>query len=644
MAGSGSYVDVVEKNFSLNTPYSIIRAQFENAQNFAIDAKTRTDSYLDQLEDVLNTLAMPSTEDLDNVVPPEINTIPIAERPGLSELEIDTVIPAFSVTKPSLLTLPEIPTLEIPGIGITAPTWADVQKPTLANIQAPVNQQTLINVSIPPAPSTSLPEAPLFSDIIIPAPPEVLIPEFEAQVPLADISVPPGFNYTDPIYQSDIWVSLMTKILYDIEHGGTGLAEDVELGIWNKAIERAREERTKSLRRIADKFGSAGLRYNSGEFTSAILELEADWARKMTELGYNISEEQAKLALANTHFIVEQGIKCEELMRNFFNNQNNRILDAQKQVALTNIEVYKALVQEYNNRVELFKSEVLAYETKIKGATAKLDAFRVTIESLKVSADIQSTLAEIYTKQVQALETHVRLYVTQLESAKTQLEINAQGIQVYKADIDAYSASLLAEKIKYEIYEAELKGEASKADAYKSQVEAYASLVTAKSKQADIDVSKLDAVIKHNGALTDMYKADLQAYEVEVNSLVNAIRAKVAGFEAETAAYSAETTGLTAYYSAKEAEMRTLIENAKFSLTKAVSTLEAITQSYVSLNNLKVEGYKGIAGVSAQLTAASLAGVHASASVGYSAGESFNESWNHGDQISESHSFDETPT
>ena len=90
--------------------------------------------------------------------------------------------------------------------------------------------------------------------------------------------------------------------------------------------------------------------------------------------------------------------------------------------------------------------------------------------------------------------------------------------------------------------------------------------------------------------------------------------------------------------------MRVLIENANFSLKKAVATLEAITQSYVSLNSLKVEGYKGISGVSAQLTAASLAGIHASVSAGYSAGESFSEHWSHSDQISESHTFDETPT
>jgi hypothetical protein len=643
MAGSGSYVDVDEKNFILNTPYSIIRDQFTNAQEFAQDAKNRTDEYLDQLEDVLSGLAMPDTGALDAVAPPQISTIPIAERPGLSDLDIDTSIPAMNVQKPTLIDMPQIPIFDIPDIGISPPVWADITKPTLVTPTKPSDRPTMVQTTLPVAPTLDMPIVPTFAEILIPAAPEVLIPDFTAQVPVFDIPVPQGLNYEDPAYQSDIWVSLMAKILHDIENGGTGLAEDVELGIWNRALERAREERTKSIRRMADKFGSSGLRMNSGELTSALLELEADWARKMTELGYNISEEQAKLAQTNTHFIVEQGIKCEALMRDFFNNQNNRVLEAQKQIVGTNIELYKALLQEHNNRVEVFKAETLAYETKIKGATAKLEAFRVTVEGLKVSADIQSMLADIYTKQVQALETRVRLYATQLEASKVQLEVNTQNLQVYKADIDAYSASLMAEKLKFEIYEAELKGETSKADTYRNQIEAYTALVGAHAKRADVGIAQIEGAAKYNSALIEGYKADLQAYETQINSLVNAIKAKVSGFEAETAAYSAETTGLTAYYSAKESEMRVLIENANFSLKKAVATLESITQSYISLNGLKVEGYKGIAGVSAQLTAASLSGIHASASVGYSAGESFSESWNHSDQINESHSFDETP-
>lgn len=644
MAGNGTYVDVHEKNFMVSTPFTIVKGQFANAQEFAESARLRTNAYLDALQDTLSSLQVPDTGGLENVVAPDITDISIVARPELSELDLNTDIPAASVVKPSLLALPDIPILDIPNYTFSIPTWSEVEKPTLNTVEAPGSTPALSTVSLPDAPDITLPEVPNLQTISIPGAPSVYIEDFDTLAPtLANLSLPQELAFTPEAYSSDIWPTLMSKILKNLQDGGTGLPEDVELGIWERAKTRALEDYTSSLRDIEAKFGQNGLGLPSGAYTSALLALEADWARKIADLGYTISEEQAKLAQTNSHFILEQGLKCEELIRNFFNSQQDRILDAAYKAVQTNIEVYKAAITEHNAKVLQFQAEVTAYETKIKTIQARLDAYKTSIEGLKVSADVQALLVDVYSKQVSAAETKVRLYAVQLEAANTTLTMNGQKLSAYKTAIEAYSAGLAAEKIKYEIYAQELAGEQSKADVYKSQVQAYEALVNAASKKQEAYSDRSEAITKQNEALISAYRADLQAYEVEVNAVLKALEAKVAGYQAETAAYSAETSGLTAYYSAKEAQIRVLVENASFALNKAVATIKAVSDSYVSLNTLKVEGYKGIANVGAQLTAAALSGIHASSSVGYSAGESMSESWNHGDSISETHSFDETP-
>lgn len=643
MSGSGSYVDVPDSSTTMGTPWDMINDRFDMSQAFATTAYATTSTYITQLAEMLKTLSVPTTS-IDDLQMPEITPLNYIRRPNVSALELDTEIPTLDVARPIFSQVPSIPTMPEFNIGFSPPQWSAISKPVLNEIPAPGDAPGLVTPVIPPMPVIHLPEAPTLSAIVLPSAPESILPTFDAVKPSSELILPEPFAFNEPIYQSDLWTELMQKILTDIRNGGTGLDIDIENSIWSRAYARLLEEKAKALRAIETKFGPSGLDLPQGALAGAILDLESDWARKTEDQSLSIAIEQAKLAQTNTHFMVEQGIKCEGVLRQFFNDQNNRILEASKQIALVGIEVFKSTVALHNAKVEQYKAEASVFESRVRAAQQEIELYRSKVEGAKVSAEVQSLLVEIYQKQIQAVESQIKIYATNLENAKIQAEVNAAAIQAYKTHVDAYIARLTGEKLKLEIYEAEMNGEKSKADIYRSQVEAFSATISAEAKRTDVNIAVADSAIKQNVALVDLYKADLSAYTARIDAILKALSTKVTGFQAEVSAYNAETQAEASYYSVQEAEIDAKVKVATLQMQLGVAEMDAVIKSYTSLNTLRIEGLKGIMDVSAQLTASSLSAVHASASVGHSTSISSASQTSLSAILSEAHNFDETPT
>lgn len=643
MPGEGTYISIPERVTNRGSE-DLIGERFDLSQYFATESYNNAKLYMVQLYELVQTLALPDLSGVGEVEIPEILPLDFTKRPNIAALELDTDIPSPDIAAPNFVSVPTIPTFNMPTIGFSPPQWNALNKPVLNEITAPPDIPSISVPTIPTMPTIKLPDAPILASITIPAAPESILPVFDAQRPTEELNLPEPFAYNEPIYQSDMWTELMAKILDDIRNGGTGLAIDVEESIWTRARMRLEDERAAKLRQVEQKFGPSGFNLPQGAFVGALLDIDKEWIRNLRTAGIDISVEQAKLAQTNSQFIVEQGIKCEEILRKFFNDQNNRILDANKQIALVGIEVFKSAVELHNARVEQYKAEAAVFESRVRAAQQEIELFKSKVEASKVSAEVQALLVDIYQKQVQAVESQIKIYATQLESAKIQADVNGSTIQAYKVYVDAYIARLGGEKLKLEIYQTELDGERAKSDIYKSQVEAFSASVSAEAKRTDANIAIADSTIKQNNAKVELYKADLYAYSTRIDALLKAISAKVTGFTAEVSAYSAETSAETAYYGVKEAEIRTRIEAATMKLQKAIAEIEAVTKGYTSLNALKLEGVKGIMDVSAQLTSAALAAVHASVSRGHNTSYGWSENFNESAHLSESHNFDETPT
>jgi hypothetical protein len=643
MAGLGSYVQNDAGVVEVEDGMDFVESRFNLSTAFAATAYTDACNFMTMLNSTIKALEMPELPSIADIQVPEVTGLTYINRPKITALELDTTMPEFNVSVPTMNQVPAITPFQMPSIGFTQPQWQSIERPALTELVKPGDPPSLVTPSVPVAPTITMPSSPVLSNIVIPAAPDRIVPAFDALRPVETLSIPDPFSYNEPNYQSDLWIEILAKMLDDIRNGGTGLDINVEEAIYARAKNKLQTEYSKSLRAIEKKLGASGFDLPSGAVASATLELEAEWSRNITDQLNTITEMQAKLALDNTHFIMEQAIKCEDILRKFFNDQNNRILTASQQVALVGVEVFKAAVGLHNARVEQYKAEALVYESIVRAAQQEIDLFKSKVEAAKVSSEVQALLVDIYQKQVMAVESQVRIYAASLEGAKIQADINNSVIQAYKTKVEAYVASLGGEKLKLELYTAEVDGEKGKAEIYKSQVMAYDTTVNAAVKQTDASIAVSDAVIKNNMALIEIFKAEVTKFSAESDAAVKQLGAIVSGFQAEVSAYNAETTAEASYYTAKGEESRVLIANADIKLRKAIAQIESVTKGYEVLSGLKVEGLKGMMGTAAQLAASALSSTHTAASWGYSGNKSISEGISHGDSLTESHNFDETP-
>jgi hypothetical protein len=620
---------------------SSISGHFSTARDYASSVANSAEHYMAVLRATVSNLVPPDVTGIGDVSNPEVTSLDYIRRPRVSSIDINTDIPANTVSKPVFIDIPVVPSFNMPIMGMDVPQWREIERDAISELEKPGSPPSTGFITIPSAPSITLPVAPTLSDITIPSAPDSILPSFDAQRPSMELVLPESFSYNEPVYQSDLWTDVIRKILNDIRNGGTGLAIDIETGIWERAKETLREEKAKSIRQIESKLGSSGFDMPNGAIASAMLELESDWVKKTEDQINAIAIKQAELAQTNSHFILDQGVKCEGILRQFFNDQNNRILDASKQIALVGMEVFKATVDYHNAKVEQYKADAAVFEARVRAAAQEIELFKSKVEGSRVSAEVQALLIDIYQKQISAVESQIKIYISQMEGAKIQSDINKNTIEEFKTRVDAYAASMNIEKLKVDIYLADIEGEKIKSEVYKTQVEAFSARVGAESKRIDAGVSISSIAIEQNKAETELYKSELLGYTTEVDSILKKITAQVQGFQAEVSAYNAETSAEGSYYSVKEAEIRLLIENANHKLQKAIAEIDATTKGYIEVAKLKTEGTKAVADVSAQLAASAISSMHSSATMGFTATNSTNENFGYGQSIDENHNFSE---
>jgi hypothetical protein len=615
--------------------YELVSGRFDSAESYAQDAIAEAKNYSDQLETLLQALEVPSIEDLENIETPEITPIDYNARPKFSAaLES---FPAFDNIFPSS------PVLAIvPGISVDVPsedvsfTEIKYSAPVFSIENAPTDNTNIESVEIPDKPEMVFPVAPQLTDIAIPNPPNITLPVFDAVLsPLETISTPTNFQYYEGAYNSDIRVALFTKILADIENGGTGLSVEIEADIYTRGTERQRVENERLYREVENQFSATGMHLPSGAFAAMLLEVSNEISRKNDQLNREIIINQAELAQKNTQFTVDQARQIESSLMDFFQRQQDRLFEAAKSVALQAIEVFNALVAKEKLKLEQYQTEASVFETKIRSELAVVEIYKAQIEGVRVSADVQQTLVNIYATEVKALDTLISLYATEMESTKVKVEIQQLKIDLFKAQTEVYVARLEAEKIKADIYGTQVESERHRAEAYGERVRAYQTKVEAKKAEIEIQKSIAANVLQTNQQKIDEYLAKIDGYKAELLTETQTSDIQIRAFESEATAYTAEIRAQEMHYSTQIAEVNATIEKARLDVSKGVAIIEAVKTGYVALKELQVKGTEGIMNAHAQLAASAMNAVNASATMGYSSSNDESSS------VTENHYYEE---
>jgi len=621
--------------------HDLVENRFDLAEQYARENLTLAQQYITDLTTLLNSLEVPSTETIEDIEVPTITPLDYSARPEMSDA-IDS-FPEFDDPAPTMEALadvPDIDTADIPEENFNF-TENIIPVPSFNDIAPPDDNITINTVETPAKPDLTTPAPIAFEDLEIPAPPTISLPDFDLNVPnLGTLNDPAPFSYTEAPYNSDVWSDLLDKVLTDIRNGGTGLDVTVEAELYDRARDRQRDENERLYRESEDTFSATGFPLPPGALAARLAEVSAEISRKNDQMSREIMINQAELAQKNTQFMVEKGIQLEGILRDFFNQQSNRALDAAKSVATIGIEVFKALVTKYSAALESYKAEAAVYESRIKAALTTAEIYKTQIQGLEVSAKVQSVKADVYRAQVEAVNTVAKIYETEMQAAKVQSEVELSKLEVFKAQTQAYVAQLEGEKTKFQVYSAQVDGEKARVQVYAENVKAYIARVEAAKSTAEIEAIAAENVLKTNQLKIDKYRADLARYQAQIEAEIKSAGLQVEAFKTEVLAYNAETDAVKAENLAKIQEMTANVSVAELRLKKAVAQIEAISNSYVALKELQSKGTEGIMNVGAQLAASAMNAVNASASYDASSRSSRSESQDWNASISESHKYE----
>lgn len=614
----------------------LVEDRFAFATTYAEQAYSATIAAIGNVSALTNGLALPETnitvkkvafENLDYTIP-SITGMTLPDMPDIPDSELN------------FTSLPTVSSIEMPQFNFPAPSFIDLDAPTITMPPDPGDTPSVNEVERPTAPSLTLPAPPMFSEIKLPEAPSITLPPFEYDLPSFTLDSPERFKWDAPYnYMSDVYADLIAKVLNDIRNGGTGLSVAVEADLYQRYLDRTRDENDRMYTETQNYWAARGFSLPPGALAGALNEINQQIARNNQAASRDITISQAELALKNTQFMVEMGAKLEGMIREFYATEMNRSLDAAKVGAQNAIEIYNAGVQLANLSLERFKAYAAAYETQVRSALVRVEIFKAQIEGAKVTAEVQQVLVAIYTAQLGAIELMVKIYVTQIEGAKMAAELEALKVTLYGEKVKTYIARLDGEKTKAAIYETRLGAEGVKANIYKAQVDGYASQADVIIKQYEVQIKQLELVLRQNANEIERYKAELSAYEARTKAITSQSSMMVDGFKVEAEIYKAQTQAETAILGVKIEEVKAKIAEADMNMRTAVAEIEATTRSFVAVKELQLKGAESIMSTGAQLTASAMNAVNASATYGYGSSDSWSTSQSQ--SLSESHVYEE---
>lgn len=594
-----------------------VTERFDQAQAYADEAWNESWEFLEQLRnqqypvnweaidyetlDLMGldglSMSQPAQPDIDSEIAIGMPSF-TQQAPSMPDVSIASeTVPAMNIADPQF-DIPQAPTDDFPGFGENAPSDSAISFPT--------------------APSIDLPPVPQLSDVSIPSPPEFNIVAFEGSLPSVDITPPePTFRYDEQYYGSDIKDALADKLLTDIHEGGSGLDEQTEQAIYDRAVSRQQMEEERAYNEALAYWSERGFTMPPGALAGQLMEVSAHIAQTREDLNNDILVQQSKLAQENTHFTLTAAIDNEKALMQLHNQVQQRAFEVAKYTVEAAVAIYGIKVEAYKAQVETYKAMAQVYEARIRVEIAKAELYKAQIEAVKARVDIDRARIDAYQAQVQSIAILIDMYKAQMQTAQIQAEVDRIRVQAYGARVEAYRARIQAITAKYQAYGYQIEGEVAKAQMFKAQVDAYTAQVQAYKARADVDVSRAQVAVELNRGQVDSYKAAIDQYRAQVQAAIAQAETRVkieqldvSVYESQVRQYQAELDATVKAYAARVDELRSKQE-------LQIKEADIATRSVLAQYEMVTESIRSAAKVAGQLAASALASVSASADISH---------------------------
>lgn len=531
------------------------------------------------------------------------------------------------ISGPSVPTLQDVSVemVDFPSLSASSPTISQLTPPSVTWPDDPGAGPELQTITSPDAPVLTFPDAPSLDTISIPDAPAYSIPTFDPSGRPTDDLTPPSnvFVYDEPEYVSPLRDELQSKILTDLEQGGTGLGDQVEQAMWQRAISRMDDELDKRLRDIDSDWAARGFDMPPAMMAALRQEAMNDINKRQADTNRDITVEQARLARDQAQFILDRGLQMEKALADHFNITAQRSFEVARSAAEFAVNIFNAKVSAFNAKLARYQADVAAYREQVQGEMAKIQAFREELEGKRIKAEVQNQLIALYQAQLGAVQTKADVYKAQVEAAAMEAEIEKLKIDRFRSEIEAYTSRVQANTSRYQAYQSEVEAQRTRVELYGQQVQAYGTEVQAKKTEFEGRLQAAQLVIEEN-------KNKLAEYEAEINQ-----------YNAELTAYNQYSDNLTRRFGVQSDIFRTKVEAENEEKRRAVEAYQAMIEEYkahadVAIQNarlnaenmnrsqaLALESMRNSSSVASQLAASAMTAINASVSFGYTGGENY---------------------
>lgn len=617
----------------------LVKDQIGVAAVWATEAFTDANTYLSTLANLRFDVTYEEPT-ITSVSSPSVNPV----KPNSLSIEDIEVAPVtFTGQEPVIPTFDMInhvaPEFAEKDYGISIPTAPTVLWPEFSK-EAPA----IPDRSIPLPPDTELPPIPVITDVVIASPPTYDNPQFTAEVPVEDLTLPTvAFNWGESVYNSDLKTKLGDTLFDNLVSGGSGLDEETEQAIYDRATSRLEEEEQKIVDELSDNIAQRGFDIPPGALLTVESEAENKILRSRTDLNKDILIQQSNLAQVNTHFIIQQTVNLETILIKYHDSTQTRTLDAAKYVIATAVQLHTLKLENYKTKLNAYQILAQVYGIRVQAEIAKAEFYKVQIEAAKLSVEVQELYIKAYLGQLEAIKMTLETYRLQMEGANLTAQVDKLKLDGYAVEANAYGVKVNAAAQRYEGYKAQLAGESIKANIYQTDVNAFTAKSSAYHIKTQAEFSKSEAELNLIRMHATVYEQAIAKYKADITKVISEaeVKARIAGldvavYSAEAQNYNAELNAAIDIFRGRVSEMQA---QADLSIKSADLAIKAALGEY----ELTVETAKGVSAVSGQLAAAAAGAINASLHA--SSSESRSDSYNRGQSVnynlsgSESESF-----
>lgn len=609
----------------VNSVYEILNNNLQNLTTFTQELEAQLANFDIPLSEVDLTVPSLNVDPFTGSPPeaPQVNTefdVPFPGDPVLSDIQVDTVA--------------------MPSHDIDPPVIADREDPVIEDISFDGEAPAInTDIQIPDKPTLQTLTAPQAASIVIPSFAGLDIPAWEGDFPVDDLGeVTASYNYSEPVYNSEMYDKIKAWITGIIENGGTGLGKDVLEALRANFKSWLDEDLEEEYEKILKFESSRGFTLPTGALNARLRTFWNRRQRKVQEYDNQLLSEEAKLAQQNTQFAVQYGAQVEQILREAHNQLANRMLQVAKDTVTAAIEIFNGKVAKYTAVLEAAKTRASVYESRVRASGLLLDQYKAEIEAQKLTLDAKNQEVQIYLALQQSNAQLIDMWAKETEASKILLENERSKIEIFKGRIDAYTAQIAAQKTKADIHTALLAGDENKVKVYSEKMRGYGILAEAvnSQNQVSIEKAKLDHEVLNKGQI-EIHNAALARADTLLKTAVTAEGFKLQKYESDTKAYESLarayesfTDSKTKAYTAETGYAGTLVE-------KSIKQAEINQQALLQTFSAKLETLKARIQTWTQTVASCLSTINNSMQLGYSGGYNVSVGYRPLPEVSETH-------